>query len=435
MQTIQTCNEIVTGVLTSAAEKGAQMASCLAKEIRTKEFNADATGFTLMRTLFDRSVSVTTYTDGKKGAATINSFDDDAVQSALADSLSAAESADSDDAWEIADTAGRKTFSFGSPEPDTEKLFQRTREFMDAVRERHPKIVLQQLIAVHNSIRSVYGNSHDVRYEKMSGHYTVHCSFVAREGELVTGFEFSSFSTYDLDTPFIDCGFLDKTMTETENRLHPIVMEGKFTGTAILAPDCALDLVGRAMEVFAGDRSLLDDTSIWKDALDTMVADEGLTVSFCPLDDRIVNGARYTGEGYLSEDYTMIDHGRLKSFCISRYTANKTGNERAGNDSGNMIIPAGDKPLADIIASIDQGILVGRFSGGFPDSGGELSGIAKSSLLIENGKIKGPVTEVMISCNLADMLKNLRAASTEVLEDGYCSIPYLAFDGITVSGK
>ena len=41
----------------------------------------------------------------------------------------------------------------------------------------------------------------------------------------------------------------------------------------------------------------------------------------------------------------------------------------------------------------------------------------------------------MISGNVADMLKNIRAISSDVLKDGYGSVPFIAFDGVTVSGK
>jgi BASS family bile acid:Na+ symporter len=50
---------------------------------------------------------------------------------------------------------------------------------------------------------------------------------------------------------------------------------------------------------------------------------------------------------------------------------------------------------------------MGALSGKQPDSSGEVSGVAKTSFFIENGKIKGAINETMISCNLLDMLKNI----------------------------
>ena len=41
----------------------------------------------------------------------------------------------------------------------------------------------------------------------------------------------------------------------------------------------------------------------------------------------------------------------------------------------------------------------------------------------------------MISGNLADMLKNVVAVSKETVCDGTSVLPYIAFRGITISGK
>ena len=100
-----------------------------------------------------------------------------------------------------------------------------------------------------------------------------------------------------------------------------------------------------------------------------------------------------------------------------------------------IVIEAGDKPLSEIIASIEKGILVGRFSGGNPAPNGDFSGVAKNSFLIENGKIGPALSETMISGNFAEMLFKLRDVSKEQINAGIFVVPYLAFDGIIVSGK
>jgi PmbA protein len=88
-----------------------------------------------------------------------------------------------------------------------------------------------------------------------------------------------------------------------------------------------------------------------------------------------------------------------------------------------------------MIKKVKKGIIVGRFSGGSPGANGEFSGVAKNGFMIEDGKITSALSETMISGNLADMLNNLVDISKETLEDGNMVVPYMAFDGITVSGK
>ena len=120
---------------------------------------------------------------------------------------------------------------------------------------------------------------------------------------------------------------------------------------------------------------------------------------------------------------------------ISQYVANKTGFPRAKNTSGSIIMKNGGKPLDEIIAGIDKGIVVGRFSGGQPSSNGDFSGVAKNSFLVENGKITDALSETMISGNLADMLNSVYGISSETVADGSSVLPYAAFSGIIVSGK
>ena len=203
----------------------------------------------------------------------------------------------------------------------------------------------------------------------------------------------------------------------------------------LLCPGCLSDFMGSIVDKFASDTTILEGTSIWKDAIGQSVADERITVSFAPCHEEVVCGQSYTTEGFIAEDFDFIRDGKLESFVTSLYIANKTGVARAKNSGGNMVIKAGDKSLEEIIAGIEKGILVGRFSGGDPAQNGDFSGVAKNSFLIENGKITGAVSETMISGNLSEMLNNLVAISKERVADGYSVLPYAAFDGITVSGK
>ena len=52
-----------------------------------------------------------------------------------------------------------------------------------------------------------------------------------------------------------------------------------------------------------------------------------------------------------------------------------------------------------------------------------------------NGKIAGALSETMISGCVPDMLMQIRGISSDLLKDGNVSIPYIAFDGLTISGK
>lgn len=423
-------------VLDAARAVGADSAQCTVMEAETREFNVDGGDFSLMRTMFDRYVSLSVLKDRRMGSVTVNRFDEGSLRRAAEECVAAAEGAEPDEARVFAPGPLERDYTLGAPEPDTEALFARVAELMEDVKERHPRLLMEQLVAAHTRVRTVYKNTNGVSYRKLAGEYCVSMTYSAHEGDESTSMYGGSLSLDNLDRPFIEGSLIDREMGEVEAQLGAKTVSGKFTGTALFAPGClAGDVLGQALQNFASDAPLIDGTSLWRDKLGKPVADGRISLSLAPLDGRIVCGQRWTGEGFPAQNTDIIKNGVLTGFRLSQYAANKTGNRRAGNTSNAMIVPPGDTPLSDIIAGIDRGVYLLRFSGGSPGANGEFSGVAKNGFLIENGRLTRPLTETMISGNLADMLQSLRAVSREVLEDGSLSMPYMAFDGVTISGK
>ncbi len=423
-------------ILALAQERGADMAHCTVRESEMREFNIEGNEFSLFRTNFDRMIAMTLFVGGKKGSVSINKFDDEAISEAVDNCISAANSAQPDSAWELAKDNGERHFVRGALVPDTEKLFFRTQELLEDIKKRHPIILVEQMIVKHILVKSVYMSTTNNLYFSESGRYVAELMYSAHEGENATSFFGSDVTLNNLDKPFIDCAFIEQELSDIENQLDTKPTEGKFQATVIFTPACLVGSVfGEILENFVSDSVILEGTSIWKDKLGTKVADERINFSLKPNDERIVNGEFRTGEGYLSEDFDIIENGVLKSLVLSQYVANKTGNERAKNTSQAFIIKNGDTPIDEIIKNTKRGIIVGRFSGGSPSANGEFSGVAKNGFYIENGKIVSALSETMISGNLASMLNNLVDISKETLVDGSVVAPYMAFDGITISGK
>lgn len=427
---------IANTILEKLKARGADTAHCSVRESEMREFNVDGGEFSLFRTLFNRYVGITAFIGGKKGSISINRFDEPSLDEAIEGCIAAAESATPDKDWELAKNNGERYFKSGALKPDTEKLFFRTKELLQDINTRHPKIIVEQMVVKHISAKGVYMSTTGNCYFSESGCYNAELMYSAHEGDKATSFFGSYVSVADLDTPFIDCALIERELTDIENQIESAGVDGKFTGTVIFTPSCLVGTVfGNIVDNFASDSVLLEGTSLWKDKLGQKIADERINVSFNPSDKRIVNGELYTGEGFISEDYDFIKNGVLNSFCLSQYVANKTRNERAKNSSFSLVIEAGDTPLDEIIKGIEKGVIIGRFSGGNPGANGEFSGVAKNGFIIENGRVGKALSETMISGNLADMLNNLVGISKELLIDGDVVAPYMAFGGITVSGK
>ena len=426
---------IADKALAALKDNGADKAQCAVRFTETHEFNVDGGKFSLFRTLFDNSLSLTAVKDDKKGSVGINRLDDDSIAAAAVNCLAIADSGAADPAWVFAEKSENGSFTEGAPEADLDLLFDRTEELMRQIGEQFPLILMEQMIVTHKKRHSVFKNSLGVEYETLSGNYEISLMFSAHEGEKSSSFFGSGVITDRLDVPFMELGTIREDLENVSKQLDTQPLEGKFTGVAVFPPSSLGTFIGSALGNFASDGTLLDGTSPWKDSLGKVVADPAITISAAPLDERIVCGERFTGEGFRSENYDIIRDGVLESFMLSGYVANKTGLPRAKNSSYAIVMKPGDTPYADIIAGIERGILVGRFSGGEPGTSGDFSGVAKNSFLIENGKITCALSETMISGNLGDLLKNVAAISSEVVCDGATVLPYAAFGGVTVSGK
>ncbi|MBP5256422.1 MAG: TldD/PmbA family protein, partial [Clostridia bacterium] len=134
-------------------------------------------------------------------------------------------------------------------------------------------------------------------------------------------------------------------------------------------------------------------------------------------------------------NFNIIEKGVLNGHMLGLYVANKTGRPVVRSEFGAVVIEGGDISLDDMIKGVDRGIIVGSFSGGAPGTNGEFSGVAKNAFLVENGRISGAVSEVMINGNLGQIFGNISAISRETVCDGGSVLPYMAFPHVVVSGK
>lgn len=432
---IETLKQTAQAAVAALQNAGADKAQASVAYTVTHEFNVDGGEFSLFRTLFDKQLAMTAIQGGKKGTVAQNRYDEATIAESAKACLEAAHSAQPDENWDFAPVSQNEDFVLGEVKPDTDKLFERCRELMADVKARFPKIIMEQMIVAHREIIRVQANSYGVLFSTHQGQYEVQLMFSGHDGDKASSFFGSGVVTDSLDRPFMALGSIEKDLENVEKQIETTPVSGKLQGTMVLTPGCVMSLFYSLLSDFAGEGGLLSGTSPWKDKLGQMVADERITLSLAPLDERIVCGSRTTGEGFRAENFDIIQDGKLNAFLLGLYAANKLQLPRGRNDSMNVVVAPGDASIDQIIASIDRGILVGRFSGGAPASNGDFSGVAKNSFLIENGKIGPALSETMIAGNLADMLNHLRAISSEQVMDGMSVLPYMAFDGITISGK
>jgi PmbA protein len=183
--------------------------------------------------------------------------------------------------------------------------------------------------------------------------------------------------------------------------------------------------------------------------VDRKLFDSKLTL----VDDATIDGkfgsASHDDEGVAHRRNTLVDNGVLRGFLYDLKTAAQSGVESTGNGSrglfsvprpspSNLIFQAGQTPLADMISSIGEGIMVHNVLG--LGQGNVISGAFSNSVSlafkIEKGEIVGRVKDVSIAGNVYDLLQDVAAVSRE-REWVYhnFSLPYILLEDMNVVAK
>ena len=212
------------------------------------------------------------------------------------------------------------------------------------------------------------------------------------------------------------------------------------TGTLALGLPLSQGLNGK--EVYKG-------TSPMAGKIGEKLFDEKITI----IDDGTIDGkfasASYDDEGVPRRRNMLIEKGVLKSFIYDLKTAALSGVESTGNASRglfnppessftNLVIQPGETPLKDILASMDEGIIVEDLLG--IGQGNIVSGAFSNPLAlafkVEKGEIIGRVKDLSIAGNIYDLLKNVGAVSKET-QWVYSTFhaPYILIPEMNVAGK
>lgn len=416
-------------------EAGAEKAQCRMGRYKKHEMNIEAGEISLFRTTSDISLSLSAIKEGRKGSKALNKIDEAVIRESVQDVIEMADGSEPDTANDIAKWQEPGEFKRGDENPDKEGMYFRLKEFMDDVKQLYPKVILREAFLDFKHSTGCFANSNGVNFKYSKGVYSFELMISSKDGEKTSSFNYSHFSTDKLDRKLLDFGSVNMLLKQSSEQVDTTNIPGKFTGSVIIAPDCLEDFISLYTGNFLSDWALISGTSIFKDRLNQPVANSMFSLHSMPVSDEIPDGYFITQDGYKAENSTIIGKGVLRSFLLSLYGARKTGMERAVNSGGAYVIDPGDASFEDMVKRVGKGLLLCRFSGGRPNANGDFSGVAKNSYYIENGEIKYPVSETMITGNLEAMFRNITGISKERVSFGNSIMPWISVSDMIISGK
>ncbi len=155
----------------------------------------------------------------------------------------------------------------------------------------------------------------------------------------------------------------------------------------------------------------------------------------------------FDAEGIATKPLTIVKEGILEEFYHNTLTAGKAktisnghasrGSYLSGVGIGNfnVIMKNGNDSLESIMEGIDKGIYF-EYSGDSPNYiTGDFSGLIMTGYLIENGQIGPALLETLISVNLRDVYKSIKAVSKERTWIDEIYAPYVLLDTATISSR
>jgi PmbA protein len=210
-----------------------------------------------------------------------------------------------------------------------------------------------------------------------------------------------------------------KIKTET----LPIVIENRSIGRVL----------GALLQAMAG-RAVQQKQSFLADKQGQKIGSDLLTLIDDPFVPRGLGSRLYDGDGITAKRRTMIEAGVLKDFYVDWYYSRKLGREPTTGGSSNLIIPPGQRSVAEIMKSLGRGILVTGFIGGNANSttGDFSAGIFGH--LFEGGELTQAVAEMNIAGNSLDLWSKLVEVANDPWSSSSIRVPSLAFRDVVVSG-
>jgi len=179
------------------------------------------------------------------------------------------------------------------------------------------------------------------------------------------------------------------------------------------------------------------------------IISDKITLRQDPHADDMDNSCGFDSEGTPTRPYAYFDKGVFTTIPTDLNYAEKLKLEPTGNgvrDSVegmpqssiiNPCLEPGIQSLQDMIASIDQGIIVHSVMGAHSGNilNGDFSVGVSAGFMIEKGVLTGRVKDCMLSGNVYDIFNRDLVIENKATNLGSRKSPAVLFDGISVAGK
>ena len=394
------------------------------------ELNIDRKEISLLRNSSRTKVVLEGIRNQKHASISVSDLEAGVIDKAIKDLSEMAETSPPDEAWEMVKDQPAEHFVDGPQDADLDLMYNRADEFLKETAVQYEGILFNPFVVDHVRKENALINSNQVELTQSKGIYSAGGLFSTKKGRKVSSFNYAGFSRRSLDKSLLDGNLLSRLMKQNGEQIVTRKIPGKFRGDILITPEALGDFID-FIEQQISTLPLMNKTSLYFEKTGEKITSELLTIDYKPLS--MDAGYRMTAEGLIVQESRILDKGVLKHYLLGTYGAKKTGFDRSVNMGRTPVVEAGQDSFEEMVSSIQEGIILGRISGGMPAKNGDFSAVAKNSYYVKDGVIQYPLGETMITGNMAAILQSINMVSRERVDNGSAVRPWVKAAGVIIS--
>ncbi|WP_413557331.1 TldD/PmbA family protein [Bdellovibrio sp. HCB209] len=421
--------------LSKALKNGSDKASVAVSFVEEQVFNIDGNQLTLSKTGFDQSLTVKSLIDQRQASTQGNQFDENSIHAYAENAATQAKASPQDAANDICPAQGTHSFTNADVEFDPERVKNLLIDLMQQRQELFPTIKLETSSVKFIKTKQAFITSENTSLTSFQSHLAAVMFFTAKDGTKSSSFNYTDMALSAIapkgPESLLNHADLRMMFQQSSQQVNSHKLPEKFEGDVILGPQCVFDFI-HSITMYLHGQYLFTKSSFLSDKLGSAIASPLWNLTANPVGKGLPEHVFWTADGYLSQNQSIIENGILKEYRLNDYYSKKMKHAPDRSERTNMELAAGNTSLREMISGIKKGILLNRYSGDMSENG-QFAGVAKNSYYIENGELKFPLNETMVSGNLKNLLMDTQSISKEITDTGLWKMPWVHVKGITVS--
>ncbi|HSH90929.1 MAG TPA: metallopeptidase TldD-related protein [Ramlibacter sp.] len=408
---------------------GFDQAQVTAAHTQLDELNIAHNEPSLLRSTESYKLLLLGIVEGRMASTEMGDLSAEAMRERVGNLFADAKSAPQDDANAVSG-GQRSRILQGPQQADRDVMATKVAELLAFRARETPKMMIDEGDAKHTLRRWHTLTSGGSDLAASVACYSLGAFGTARDGNRSSSFNYTGGDTNDLSSAPVHEQFgIGQMLRDTERQIDTQPAGGKFVGDVVLTPNAVISLLSW-LQGQLGDTQLISGSSLYRESVGKEIASPLFTLR-SRFDAPGV--AALSADGFVTPAVTLVEKGRLLALTPTLYGSRKTGLPHVPVAASGWDVVAGSTPLAEIVGDVKRGALVGRLSMGMPAANGNFSGVIKNSFLVSGGELGPALSEVMIAGNMGQMLRDIVAVSSEVIDSGGTRLPWIRISNLHFS--